>query len=287
MNFLKLIDDIQTADPEFADRISPRRSAIKNITSFGSKVAAAALPMAFGTLFKKAYGQTLDATVIDVLNFALTAEIAELGLYQNGASRSGFIPSTYATNFNLIVNDETAHVRFITNTLGTANVSATNRQYAAAPNTYFDYTAKGAFPDVLTNFDTFIAVAAGFEDNGQRAYKGQATAIMQNDLILNAALNIHSVEARHASYLRIVRKLRNPSLNAKPWPSGEGSTASGVTSPARAAEVANAIYTGESNTVQGGIDITTLGLSATTASEAFDEPSDRAKVLSVLSNFIR
>jgi hypothetical protein len=70
MDLLNLINDIQVADPEFADRISPRRAAIKNITSFGSKVAVAALPFAFSTLFKKAYGQTATPSVNDVLNFA-------------------------------------------------------------------------------------------------------------------------------------------------------------------------------------------------------------------------
>jgi len=93
MNLLNLIEDIHAADPEFKDRISPRRAAIKNITSFGTKVAAAALPFAFSTLFKKAYGQTATRSVTDVLNFALTAEIAELGLYNTGLGRAGLIPS--------------------------------------------------------------------------------------------------------------------------------------------------------------------------------------------------
>jgi len=74
MNLLNLIEEIDKADPEFQDRISPRRDAIKNITSFGSKVAVAAMPFVFSTLFKKAYGQTAITSVNDTLNFALKLE---------------------------------------------------------------------------------------------------------------------------------------------------------------------------------------------------------------------
>ena len=57
MNLFSILEEIEKVDPEFNDRISPRRDAIKNITSFGSKVAVAAIPFAMGNLFKKAYGQ--------------------------------------------------------------------------------------------------------------------------------------------------------------------------------------------------------------------------------------
>jgi hypothetical protein len=57
MNLLSIIEEIEKVDPEFKDRVNPRRAAIRNITSFGSKVAIAAIPFAFTTLFKKAYGQ--------------------------------------------------------------------------------------------------------------------------------------------------------------------------------------------------------------------------------------
>jgi hypothetical protein len=72
--------------------LNPRRAAIKNITSFGSKVAVAAMPFALGTLFKKAYGQT-PSSVVDVLNFALTLEHLEAGFYNKGTAAPGLIPS--------------------------------------------------------------------------------------------------------------------------------------------------------------------------------------------------
>ena len=41
-----------------------------------------------------------------------------------------------------------------------------------------------------------------FEDLGVAAYKGQAGNLMASDEILTAALQIHSVEARHAAEVR-------------------------------------------------------------------------------------
>jgi uncharacterized protein YbjT (DUF2867 family) len=41
---------------------------------------------------------------------------------------------------------------------------------------------------------------------GVRAYKGQAANLISNNAVLEAALRIHSVEARHAAHLRYMRR---------------------------------------------------------------------------------
>jgi len=294
MNLLNIIEDIHAADPEFKDRISPRRAAIKNITSFGTKVAAAALPFAFSTLFKKAYGQTATRSVNDVLNFALTAEIAELGLYNTGLSRAGLIPSQDVPAITLLRNVETKHVEFLRRTLG-SNVNSTNASLSFAANTpNFDYTGnKGLntastapFPNVFTNYDVFLAVVNAFEDTGVRAYKGQAPFLLGNQVVLTAALNIHSVEARHAAFIRRLRTIRNTSLTIKPWITGDGATASGVASPTLAATAAEAVYAGEAVTTQAGVNIASF-VSTSAAQESFDEPLTTDQVLNILANFRR
>src|ERR1700743_970766 len=113
MNLLDIVEQIGKVDPEFQDRVSPRRAAIKNITSFGSKVAVAALPFAIGTLLKKAYADTAPSAVVDVLHFALTLEYLESKFYDTGVATSGLIPSADVNYITSIRDDEDKHVTFL------------------------------------------------------------------------------------------------------------------------------------------------------------------------------
>ena len=290
MNLFSIIEEIEKVDPEFHERISPRRDAIKNITSFGSKVAVAALPFAFATMFKKAYAGSSAVAVNDVLNFALTLEYLESYFYAQGVAKgSVLIPASDTAYIGLINTDEAAHVAFLKSVLGSAAISAPA----------FDLTAKGTFPTVLTSYDTFLAVANAFEDTGVRAYKGQAANLLGNMVVLTAALGIHAVEARHASAVRQLRSSRGvlaaTGAPLQPWITGNSSIFNdlgiaavngnfGAGSPA-------ASYPAENNTIQGGVDVTTLAsaygatTSVTIAAEAFDEPLDMATVVKLVTPF--
>lgn len=278
MNLFSIIEEIEKADPEFNDRISPRRAAIKNITSFGSKVAVAALPFAFGTLFKKAYGQTAPVSVTDVLNYALKLEYLESAFYNEGAASAlGFsaLEKSYVTT---IQGHENAHVTFLKGVLGAAAVAQSSQGTAGV----YDFTAGGTFPTVFTSVDTFFAVAQALEDTGVRAYKGQAPNLQSNAVALTAALNIHSVEARHASAVRLLRRSRGGAgATTKPWITGANDT--GI--PA-----VNGNYAGEDNTTQGGVSITGLAwvggnISANAATQSFDEPLSMAQVVPLVTPF--
>ncbi|MVN89515.1 ferritin-like domain-containing protein [Mucilaginibacter aquatilis] len=304
MDILNLFNDIQAADPEFADRISPRRAAIKNITSFGSKVAVAALPFAFGTLFKKAYGQTATSSVNDVLNFALTAELVEATFYNTAVARATAgtlaIPTNDLNAIKLIQADENNHVTFLRSVLTSANESAANkaRSTAAIPagtfSTSYDYSgaAKGVpgagpFSAVFTNYDIFLAVSQAFEDTGVRAYKGQAGFLKGNQVVLTAALNIHSVEARHAAYIRRLRATRaGAPANFRSWVTGDGTTASGITVTAAATAATNPIYANEATTAQAGAELSGIA-GAKAATEAFDEILSTNDTLAILTNFVK
>jgi hypothetical protein len=275
MNLFNVIEEIGKVDPELQERMSPRRAAIKNITSFGSKVAVAAMPFAFATMFKKAYGQSATVAVNDVLNFALKLEYLESYFYNQGAASAGLIPASDAAYIKNIQDDENQHVTFLKSVLGSA----------AVPMPMFDLTAKGTFPTVLTNYDTFLAVANAFEDTGVRAYKGQAPNLLGNKVVLSAALSIHAVEARHASAIRRLRKSRGVNINA--WITGSAS----VSNDTGIGAAVDGNYAGENNVTQGGVNVTTLpsATGSTTAYniavEAFDEPLDMATVLNLVSPF--
>ena len=281
MNLFNIISEIEKVDPEIHERMSPRRDAIKNITSFGSRIALAALPFAVATVFKKAYGATAPVAVNDVLNFALQLEYLESYFYNSGVS-AGIIASGDLPYFTTVQNDENLHVTFLQSVLGSAAVTLPK----------FDLTAKGTFPTVLSNYDVFLAVANTFEDTGVRAYKGQAPNLLGNQVVLTAALSIHAVEARHASAVRSIRASRGVAIS--PWITGSATVYNdnGVAAVnANYGAGASATYPAENNITQGGVDLTTLASAygSTTpynvACEAFDEPLDMATVLSLVGPF--
>lgn len=273
MNFSNILNDIAKADPEVFDKTSHRRDVISKFTK---RIALTALPFAIGSMFKKAYGKTTD-TITDTLNFALTLEHLEAEFYKMAVSVSGAVLQTgggiAALNaFTTIRDHEVAHVNFLTTAITGAGATPVQK------GTY-DFTAGGLFADVFTNYNTLLAVAQTFEDTGVRAYKGQAGNLMSNNDYLTAALNIHSVEARHASHIRQMRKASG--ADVKPWitlnQSGIASTAVQPT------------YNGEENTTQAGVQITGINsksVSANAASESFDEPLDKTAVMAIVDPFI-
>lgn len=252
------------------------------MTSFGSKVAVASLPFALNALFKKAYGQTPSAGVLATLNFALKLEYFEAAFYRVGLASSLSIPGADRTSILApIAAHEAAHVKFLQTALGN------NAVPQPADNTY-DFTAKSNFNSVFSNYDVFLDVAQVLEDTGVRAYKGQAGVLIGNETYLTAALNIHSVEARHAAAIRYLRRTTRNATSTKPWISlGAG----GVANDTGIGAVDNN-YAGENSKVQAKVDITTLAgatsgttISATAAVEAFDEPLTTAQVLALVAPF--
>lgn len=277
MDFQNIIIEISKQDPEVYDRLDGRRESIKKFTRFAGKVAIASIPLALGSMFKRAYAGTSDI-ITDTLNFALTLEYLEAEFYQKALQSSGLIPAGAATGaIQTISAHETAHVNF----LKTA-ITAAGGTPVAKPT--FDFSAgngsnNGPFKDVFTNYQTFLAVSQTFEDTGVRAYKGQAANLMSNNDVLTAALKIHSVEARHASHIRQMRKALGAAV--KPWITGADT--GGIGSAVQAS------YAGEDNTKQGPVEIKNINgfdISADDATEAFDEPLTKEQILAIVDPFI-
>jgi rubrerythrin len=177
-------------DPDLAKRIvTSRRGLFANAAlSLG---ALASAPLVLAAASKEVFAQGLPQQIVDTLNFALTLEHIEDAFYRSGLEQ-GVIPKEHQAVFNHIGLHEAAHVAFLQAALGSA---AVKRPEA-------DFTAGGKYADVFSNFDTFLTLSQTFEDLGVAAYKGQAGNLMENDDILTAALQIHSVEARHAAQVR-------------------------------------------------------------------------------------
>ena len=121
---------------------------------------------------------------VAILNYALTLEYLEAAFYTE-AEAMGALDGELALFARVVGAHERAHVRGLKSVLG--------RRAVTKPRFNFRGTTEDA--------GGFAATAQVLEDTGVAAYKGQAPRIQAN-AILEAALAIHAVEARHASWIR-------------------------------------------------------------------------------------
>jgi len=143
-----------------------------------------------------------DATVspfaneVEVLNYALTLEHLEATFYREALATFG-ADDFVALGFQASVLDkivaigqhEADHVAVLTEVI-------TSLGGEPAVEAVYDFG--------YTTLEEFLATAAAVENLGVAAYTGAAQYLIENDALLTAALTIHGVEARHASYLNLV-----------------------------------------------------------------------------------
>jgi rubrerythrin len=246
---------------------------MKDFFRIGSKVAIVAAPLGIGSMLKKAYGQTVPAGVIAVLQYALTLEHFEYRFYERGSALAPIPAGAEKTAIDIIRDSELKHVNFLKTVITSLNTTPVSEKAS------YDFTAGGTFPTVFTNYTTFLAVAQVLEDTGVRAYKGRAGELLGQKVFLTAALGIHAVEARHAAKIRYMRRVNGQAPNVKPYTTGANDT--GIAA-------VNGNYVREDNVIQAGVTITNINgfpISASTASEAFDEPLTASEVLALVAPF--
>lgn len=292
MNLNNIISEIGKTDPEVYGRLDSRRSALKNFANIGGKIALTALPIAFGSMFKKAYAGTKGvADVFDVLNYALTLEYLEAEFYVTSITAPGLLSGDLKNGVMTISNHETAHVNFLKDAITAAGGTPVSKPT-------FDFSGgkgsgEGPFKTAFSDLTLFLAVAQTFEDTGVRAYKGRAAELVGAGGVLTAALQIHSVEARHAAHIRQMRRglpsgsLIPSGVSVAPWIT---LNQSGIdTGNAGANAAIQLSYAGEEVSTQAGVNIVNIGgqsIAATEASEAFDEPLTKAQVTTIVNPFI-
>lgn len=183
-----------------------------------------------------------------------------------GLDTNGLVPSgkDHAI-IQLIKDHEAKHVDFLKVVIESLGATPVEK-----PN--FDFTAGGAF-NPFGDYQQFLALAQAFEDTGVRAYKGQAGNLIKNGDLLTAALQIHSVEARHASEVRRLRGLKGWILQDQ---RGEGMPPE-----------TQAVYNGEDNTRIGSVEVTDVSqIGEDGVTESFDEPLNRDEVLTIAGLFL-
>ena len=265
MNFIKFLDKI--ADENFLDIKTSRRESFGKMKQIGKQAAMASIPFALAATNNKTKAATMSmpfasamASPTEILNFALTLEYLEQEFYQIGMDTDGLITGNAREVFGLILEHENQHVDFLLTALGDNAITKPE----------FDFTVDGAF-DTFSNYQTFLLLSQGFEDTGVRAYKGQAGALIDNNALLEYALQIHSIEARHAAQVRRMR-------GEKGWITGDGDQNSPIA----------AVYAGEANTIQAGVDLSAAftKYSNESITEAFDEPLSMDEVNAIAALFI-
>ncbi len=279
MNILNILGEIEKHDPEVYGRLDTRRAAMRQFANLGKKLTAAAVPVALGTMFNKAYAQS--SSVLDVLNFALLLEYLEAEFYATGMAQAPIPSGSSREAIGIITDHEAKHVKFLQTAITAAGGTPIKK-----PN--FDFsggggTGTGPFKNAFNDYGLFLAVAQTLEDTGVRAYKGQAPNLLGTGDVLTAALNIHSVEARHAAHIRKMRREMTGNLSIKPWITG---LEAGLGS---ANSLVYGNYAGEENTKQAGIEITNINnmpITPNAASESFDEPLTREQVTALVKGFI-
>ena len=272
MNILKFLEEF--TNDSMMSQTSSRRDVFGTFGSLSKKLAIAAVPFGLATASTKTYGATAAAAAdpVGALQFALTLEYLEDEFYDLALQSGVLTDNREEAVFMKISQHEQSHVTYLFNGLTAAGVTPVSKPT-------FDFTAGGLFdPFNSANPSAnaqLMALAQAFEDTGVRAYKGQATNLLGSPF-LTAALQIHSVEARHASEIRRIRGLKG-------WITG---SERGAGMPMQT----QATYNGEENVTQGGVNVTTLGTgpiySVAASTEAYDEPLSKDAVLAIASLFI-
>ena len=120
-------------------------------------------------------------------NYALTLEFLEAEFYKQALANNAFSSDAYRVFAEITGDHEAQHVKALRSLLGSAAVKKPTFDFGTA----------------VTDPATFAATAQVLEDTGVAAYAGQGPNIKQR-AVVKAALSIHSVEARHAAWIRFL-----------------------------------------------------------------------------------
>lgn len=285
-------DFFNKLEAALSDPATSRRDALRKAGLLGGAAALAVTPLramasesATTAKSKSRFTRTASARDRDVLNYAIALGYLKAYFYLRAvggtdiniggetvsAPAEATIPTEVLPLFETIRDQKAAQVTFLALTID--NEFGNHDVYQRDD---FTYEIDGT--DVFSDYDLFLTVAQGFEDLGVRAYKGQATALQDTDF-LTAALQIHSVEARHAAAIRRLRGNQGWIPNAQPG------------APAAIAPIygAGTEFPSEANTTQAGVElVAALGgnYTAEQITEAFDEALEMQPVLNIAGPFI-
>ena len=249
-----------------------RKQALEKLAHSGKKVMLTALPLSLiGLTAEQAYAQFDDLEVVRALNFILQIEFMEEAFYVQTTTRNGLIDAPYQSIFNQMRGQHQGRVVLIKNNIASFGLDA-------APQLNFNFRSGDINP--FSSFDQFLNLAQVIEDLAAGVYKEQAGNIFQNNtsnITKRLVLRLHSTEARHAYYIRFLRAQRGLD-DIKGWINQNNL--------GNLSDTFANIYAQEDNTMQQGIDVTSITEANTGAvQEAWDEPIGRGLAGNILQLF--
>lgn len=286
MNILKLLADLAATTPDQFEQPAARRDALNDLRRLGAKTLAAALPLGLASVPTLARD---TRTILDSLLLALRLERLQNAFYTQAlAAPANFFPADASIRASIVKMQahQQQHAALLVRLISTSNsdVPALPRyDFTGSKNN----TQAALFPSVFSNFDEFLRLAQLLEDTGVRAYKAIVEFLVQDNYILQTALQIHSTESRHATRIRTIRRQREAKV--KPWPSPTDADITVVNKTA-------VVYATEHATTQLLADYTSVpfrllpigsgpNLLTESVPEAFDEPLSADSVDGLLNLF--
>lgn len=271
MKLLPFLDRLAAGSAATAS--APRRTLLQQ----AGRTALAALPLALGTM--QPVAARTKATAFDAITQLLQLERLQMTYYSRALTTTGLIPTTQVADFTRMYDHQLQHVAFLQNTLQNAGAIV-----PVVPT--FDFSGRKnvatnpvLFPNVLSSYDEFLALAQQLEDLGARLYNAYAFISGMDAQLSKVLLRMLAVESQHSAHVRGLRRDRG--VTVKTWPSASDAP---IVRPAAAQILTAAATGGEDNISQpasAGVPIafsdflTVFKLSFVpdaALAEAFDEP---------------
>ncbi|ALW84766.1 hypothetical protein AUC43_06515 [Hymenobacter sedentarius] len=296
MNLLSFLDQLSAVDASPA--AAPRRHLLRQLGQAGAKAAAVALPLALALPAQAApTDASLDSTLLLLKLEELLAAFYTQALAA-GAVLSNAAQAAVRPDFERILAQQQNHARFLRTSLTSGGLTP-----PATPA--FDFSGRKnnagnptLFPNVMTDYNAFLQLAQQLEDASASIYLGQMVTFRSDRLLLDVVLRMQSVEARHASHIRTLRRNTQSGAVVKNWPSAADTPPTPavlVPSPAGGSAAPVSIYSFETNEKQvvTGANVVpfaslltgSIAVQAGAYASAFDEPLPTAQATALLNLF--
>lgn len=244
-----------------------RKEAMSKLGKAVKKLVLASIPIVgIGASVEKAkaqYSQELE--IGRVLNILLQMEFLLKNFYIYADIDNAVIPDATTQILRLFKKHHTKHILKIKRRINVLKLPV-----KASPKLSSTYSIENLDPK--GSYDDFLQLAQVLNDASTSLYKKCIDELVSLDCppsIHRTLLLMHTLEARHTAYIRVIRSERGVD-DIKPWISN--------TTDTNVLSVFNDIYENEDNTTHFDIDVSSnTSVPISSVQEAWDEPcSDEA-----------